>query len=80
MLSAMPYFLEYVTGLGAGHFTVEGADFGVVLTKAKEALRGLDCTRAVVVFSPDPIPGFGAGWVLATYTRSGGWTIEEARY
>ncbi|MFM9275105.1 hypothetical protein [Pseudarthrobacter sp. NKDBFgelt] len=74
----MPYFLEYFTGVGAGCFAVEGSDFSAVLAKAAEALRGLECTRAEVLYSPGPIPVFGGGRVLAAYTRSDGWVILEA--
>lgn len=55
----MPYFLEYITGVSAGCFTVEGLDFSNALAKAKDALRGLDCLSAALLFSPDPEPIFG---------------------
>lgn len=71
----MAYFLEYETGVSAGHFTVEGVDFNSVLAKAKEALHGLDCTRAALLYSAQPFPVYGQGCVLATYTRPAGWIV-----
>lgn len=71
----MAYFLEYETGVSAGHFTLDGVDFSSVLAKAKEALRGLDCTRAALLYSAQPFPVYGQGCVLATYTQSHGWII-----
>lgn len=73
----MPYFLEYVTGVGVGHFTVEGMVFSSVLAKAKETLKGLDCLKAVLLYSPDQRPAFGKGSVLAAYTQGGGWRVQE---
>lgn len=73
----MTYFLEYVTGAGTGRFTVEGVDFSSVLAKAKEALHGLDCTRAVLLHSADPVPVYGQGCVLAAYTQSHGWITQK---
>lgn len=74
----MPYFLEYVTGATAGRFAVEGADVGSALVKAEEALRGVGCIRAVLLYSPDVGPGFGKGSIVATYTQAKGWTnLEE---
>ncbi|MDP9987304.1 hypothetical protein J2S98_002471 [Arthrobacter oryzae] len=48
----MPYFLEYLTDVSAGCFTVDGLDFVHALAKAKNALRGLECISAALLFSP----------------------------
>jgi len=52
----MPYFLEYLTEASAGCCTVDGLDFNHALAKAKDALRGLECISAALLFSPDPKP------------------------
>jgi hypothetical protein len=75
----MPYFLEYMSDLGAGWFVVEGLDFTSALAKAKDALRGLDCLTAVLLFSPDRKPTFGKGSVHTTFTREQGWDIHDER-
>jgi hypothetical protein len=72
----MAYFLEYTTPASAGHIMVEGVDFTSSLEKAKEALRGLDCTRAVLLFSPDPHRAIANGTVLAAYTLAQGWVTQ----
>lgn len=77
MLSTMPYFLEYVTDVGAGRLAVEGTDFTNVLAKAKEALRGLDCSSAALLFSSGPNPVFGKGSILAAYTQADGWSTQQ---
>ena len=79
MLSYMPYFLEYITGVSAGCFAVEGLDFANALAKAKDALRGVDCLSAVLLFSPDPKPIFGKGSVIATFRQDEGWDIQDKR-
>lgn len=80
MLWAMPYFLEYVTSVGAGRFTLEGVDDINALVKAKEALQGLGCTRAALLYAPAPISVFGAGRILAAYTRADGWTARSSPF
>ena len=82
MLRAMPYFLEYVTDAGAGLFTVEGVTPSHILETAKEALRGIQCTRAALLYSPGPVAVFGQGAVRATYTPAAGWMEfeEEDRF
>jgi len=76
-MSAMGYVLEYVTEVSAGQFTVEGVDFNSVLEKAKEALHGLECTRATLLYSPHPLPVYGNGCVLAAYTKAQGWITHR---
>lgn len=75
----MPYFVEYTSGAGAGRFVVEGPDFSSVLEKAKKALRGLDCLRAVLRFSSGPQSTFGHGPIRAVFTQQEGWRVEERR-
>ncbi len=75
----MPYSLEYISGVGAGWFVVEGLDFPSALAKAKDALIGLDCLRALLLFSPDPKPAFGKGSVHAAFTQDEGWHIQNER-
>lgn len=74
---AMPYFLEYVTGLSVGRFALEGLDFTNFLSRAEEAVRGLNCLSATLLYSPDSIPVFGNGSVLAAYSRADGWISQE---
>lgn len=73
----MPYFLQYVTGVTVGLFAIEGLDIGNILSSAQEAVRGLDCRRTALFYSPDPVPAFGKGTPLAAYTSICGWVIEE---
>ena len=75
----MRYFLEYATDQGAGRFAVEGTNISDVLTKARAALQGLDCTRAALRQTPHPHPIFGEGQALAIYTRTEGWKIQGPR-
>lgn len=70
----MPYFLEYVTAASVGRVTMEGLDVSTLLSRATEAVRGLECLTAALLYSPDPTPSYGNGSVLATYTRAHGWT------
>lgn len=80
----MPYFLEYATGAGTGHIRLEALDLSDVLAKAEDALRGMNCLSAALLYSPDPVPAFGKGSTLATYTRAHGWIprhgTAEARH
>ncbi|UKA76180.1 hypothetical protein [Arthrobacter sp. FW306-07-I] len=73
----MPYLLEYLTEVSAGCFTVDGLDFNHALAKAKDALRGLECISAALLFSPDPKPTFGKGSVIAAFTKDGGWRFHD---
>lgn len=75
----MPYFLEHVTGVSVGRVAMEGLDISNILSRAKEALRGLDCRRAELLYSPDPVPAFGKGRPLAAFTITDGWITEEER-
>ena len=79
MLSNMPYFLEYITGVSGGCFAVEGLDFTNALAKAKDALRGVDCLSAALLFSPDSKPILGKGSVIATFRQGEGWDIQDER-
>lgn len=72
----MPYFLEYATGNGTGRFVVGGTDSSGVLAKANEAVQGLDCIRARILWCPEPVSVFGAGSLRATYTPKVGWTVH----
>ena len=75
----MPYFLEYLTDLSAGCFMVEGLDFNHALAKAKDALRGLECISATLLFTPHSKPTFGTGSVIAAFTKDEGWRFHDER-
>lgn len=79
MLPSMPYFLEYVTDLGAGRVAVESTNLSDAVAKAQAALRGLECTSAVLRHTTCPFPVFGEGPALAAFTRAEGWNILEPR-
>ena len=79
MLPSMPYFLEYRTDLGAGRVAVESTNLGDAVAKARAALRGLECTSAVLRHTTYPFPVFGEGPALAAFTRDEGWMILEPR-
>ena len=78
ILPFMPYVVEYANGVGAGRFPVDGVDFHDALVKAQEAVRGLDCRSAALLYSPDPLQVFGHGAVLAAYTPAAGWMTDRA--
>ncbi|GGI03020.1 hypothetical protein GCM10007170_46060 [Arthrobacter liuii] len=74
----MAFFLEYATDHSGGWFTVDGASSSDAAAKAMAALRGLECTHAVLRQTICPRPRFGVGPVLAAFTRSTGWTMHGA--
>lgn len=74
----MGYFLEYTSGQAAGRFHIQCVSLGEALTRARDALRGLRCTSAVLRHSPGSSPAFGEGFVLAAYTPAEGWQIHDA--
>ena len=78
MLPCMPYFVECVTDQTAGRSLIQCASFSDALTRAKDALRGLQCTSAVLRHAHGSSPAFGEGPVLAAYTPAEGWRIHEA--
>jgi len=74
----MPNFLEYRTGVSAGCFAAKGTDFSDALAKATDALRGLDCLHATLLYSSEQNL-FGTGEVLAAFTRARGWSTGEGQ-
>ncbi len=72
----MPFFLEYSTDKGGGCFTVEGPYSSDAMTRAIEALCGMDCTSATLRQNFDPQPIFGQGPIIATYTPAAGWKVQ----
>ena len=74
----MPYIIKYRTGTSAGSFMVEGIHLNDALTKAKDALRGLNCAYAVLLFSLYPAEAVDEVSVVATYTQVEGWRVQEA--
>ncbi|OAD97707.1 hypothetical protein A6A22_20080 [Arthrobacter sp. OY3WO11] len=78
MLSSMAFLLEYATDHGAGRFVIEGASFSDAMAKARRALHGFDCIRAILRHTPGPRSPFGEGAILAEYTAAEGWIIQEA--
>lgn len=77
MLRFMPFFLEYVTDKSTGWLAVEGISVNDALTKAKSALRGLDCTSAVVRYTPNNESVLGGGPVVAAYNKAEGWRLTR---
>ncbi|HET7138665.1 MAG TPA: hypothetical protein VFI36_00770 [Arthrobacter sp.] len=73
----MPYVLEYVADQAAGRSLIWCAHFDDALNRAKDALRGLQCTSAVLQHAPASTAAFGEGSVLATYTPDDGWRVYE---
>lgn len=74
---AMAFFLQYSTSVTVGHITVEGPDFSTILSSAQAAVQGLGCRCAALLYSPDPVPAFGKGRLLAAYTSTAGWITAE---
>jgi hypothetical protein len=69
----MPFFLEYSSEESAGRFRVEEASAGRALAKAVSAADSLRCVVATLFHNNDPNPAFGAGTVIAEYSRQEGW-------
>lgn len=76
MLSSMPFLLEYGTDHGAGWFAVAGTNSRDAMAKAVEALRGLECSHAVLRQTTYPHAVVGLGPVVAAFTRGEGWTVQ----
>lgn len=74
MLTSMPFFLDYeAEGKVIGHVRVPRANVEEAFLYAKEALRGMNCLKAVLRCS-ETIGEFNSGWgVIARYTHSCGW-------
>ncbi|MBX7443350.1 MULTISPECIES: hypothetical protein [unclassified Arthrobacter] len=75
----MPFFLEYVTGQGAGRFTVESTTLSDAVARSGSALEGLDCVRAALRYTVGAGARFGEGPVLAVYSPAEGWKISLTR-
>lgn len=75
----MPFFLEYVTGRGAGRFTVEGMSLSEAVAKSGTPLEGLSCLRASLRYTLGTVARFGEGALLAIYSPAEGWTINLSR-
>ncbi|KRE81426.1 hypothetical protein ASG86_12925 [Arthrobacter sp. Soil764] len=75
----MAYIVKYRTGASTGWFRVEGMHLSDAVAKAKDALRGLNCAYAVLLFSICPTQPGGDVSVVATYTQVEGWSVQEAR-
>lgn len=73
----MAFFLAYVTISGAGCFAVEATGISDALTKAKDAIYGLSCTRATLRQTTESHPSFGGGYVVAAYTPATGWKTKD---
>ncbi|WP_285247713.1 MULTISPECIES: hypothetical protein [unclassified Pseudarthrobacter] len=73
----MAYIVNYRTGTSTGWFRVEGLHLSDALAKAKNALRGLNCAYAVLLFSIYPAQSGGEVSVVATYTQAEGWSVQE---
>lgn len=73
----MAYFLEYVSDQTSGRSRIDCGSFGDALTRAKDALRGLRCTSAVLRHAHASSVAFGEGSVLAVYTPIDGWRVHE---
>lgn len=74
MLSVMRFFLEYeAEGTVVGRVLIPRGSREEAFLYAKEALRGMDCLRAVLRCSETPMGLSGAYGTIARYTRSTGW-------
>jgi hypothetical protein len=78
MLPRMPYFLEYVADQATGRSLIQCVSFRDALTKAKNVLRGLQCTSAVLRQAPASNAAYGEGSIRAAYTPEDGWRVYEA--
>lgn len=73
----MPYFIDYVTGQGAGWYQVVGMNLRDVVSTATRTIRGLDCISASLRHTTNANPAFGEGCVVASYTPIGGWRTHK---
>ena len=70
----MPFFLDYeAEGRVVGHVRVPCASAEEAFLYAKDALRDMNCLKAVLRCS-ESIGEFNSGWgVIARYTHACGW-------
>lgn len=73
----MAYFLEYVTLHSVGRSAIACGTFHDALIKAKQSLKGLECLKAVLRYTPVVGSAFGEGMAMAAFTASGGWKIHN---
>jgi hypothetical protein len=75
MLVAMAFFLEYTAeGNVVGRVRISSADSEEAFLYAKDVLRGMNCLSAVLRCTESITGFYGAGGIVARYTRSQGWS------
>lgn len=69
----MLFFLEYSSEGTAGRVRLEERTVDGALTKARTLAGELQCNSAVLLHSDTATPAYGAGAVVAAYSRTEGW-------
>ena len=71
----MAFFLDYAAeGNVVGRVRIPTAHGEEAFLYAKDALRGMNCLSAVLRWTESSTDFYGAGGIVARYTRSQGWS------
>jgi hypothetical protein len=69
----MAFYLEYMSEGTAGRFKVDSVTIDDAVIKAKNKAQELRCTSALLLQTTGTDHAFGAGTIIARYSRNTGW-------